>query len=531
MMNIETENASTAVALNGFPIITTNETARGMSAKVEDVTRYIANGSNQLEVSFSPTIVMASHDQATVGIELQRRIYAEDDYSWVAIASNLVGRGSVLAGSFNDVDNEIEFADLAGTKQWKFQFNSEDQYDGIPSEIWYFNASSSISNLSVSFLSTLSTNVVRYESLYAPDGNGELLLRVHTPSEGEAHLDETGFDMMEFSGSSTNPVTWAHVLMRRNFIETLFTYEFPPKDLLLDSNVVHRGELLKGSFDVNTLWFEGTNNLWEWEMDFSDEDRFSRIPGALFSYNYTSQIEVISAEFSNTQRTHVVTYTNVPLQVSDSGLFLDFVTASPATGQAWLQENDFQRVKLGCSSSNDTCMLANVVLSMRGRPVQDTLDLQIDVPYRWSWQDVVSIPVPLSTNDAIEIMELITAIHSAMSSQDIQTVTNLLFLRAKEISKVIDKSVSETAEMQADFFQNELFNSSHWGMTPLNETNIIFEIFNDGAVVHAYQKEKKYTLRSEEITSNSQPNRFLLDLYFSKLPAADGSNSVWKVIK
>ncbi|KMQ49646.1 hypothetical protein CHISP_3430 [Chitinispirillum alkaliphilum] len=126
--------------------------------------------------------------------------------------------------------------------------------------------------------------------------------------------------------------------------------------------------------------------------------------------------------------------------------------------------------------------------------------VQINSPFgKWSWEqgEVIDIEDPQTIPS---VMNLLGKLHQTLSSRDIDTITNIMDVKARDMASAYFMPVEERLEGQRDFYR-EVFDDPQFEMEPLQSfDNLRFVPMAHGRLLLIEQKNGNSALESKELS-------------------------------
>lgn len=527
-MILRTSDAEVDVELNGFTII--SETTGEAVQIGRDVSRMLVDGANTIDVEFVPLpgYNPQTDDPPRLTIEIIRRTMLAGGYKAVPIIADTVTAGTIHVGAFDVQLDQMTFAADAGGFAWEFSFSNANQYDRIPTKLFYFAASEPVDSMTVSFSNAAQNQVVVYDNIPATDVHGEIDLSALTPTSGGQFLDSTGFTRVRFFYTGGSALQWQTVYLQRLDLEELFSVDVGGAGATpLTLAVLGRGTVVTGSVSVTTLLFADKGASWAWAFEFDPSDAFGRIPTEIVYRTGNLAVAEMTVQFANGDDSHVVTYSGVTFPTGIAGVTVDLSSLVPTAGAQWLNESDFSKLSLSYTAPNSQLQLANFSLRRAGGSLSESFIFTASIPQTWAWQSAQ--PGNFGPGDEAAVAAILASLQTAMAAADANAASTILDTKAREIAKLRYSAPDAAVIEQRDYFVTNLFADPDWAMEPLDTADLVYTLMGGGLVVHVTHTNRPYALRSVPIEYKGAQSRFNLDPYLSKIPDGQGGFE-WQVI-
>jgi len=535
--NISSGVTDVTVELNGFPLFSYED---GQThSKSLNVIRQLRDGTNELSVAYA---VNENYDpdenpRPWLRIGISEKELVEGYYPYFAFPLK-VDDGTLHHGSLSEDDRRATFELVEGDYVWEFEFSEENNYDHIPFELEYYVSSTAVEHMTIEFSNSDDTHVVVYENIGIEKGvKGIVDFTQLTPASGGQWLNSGGFCKVKFSYEEPEEaLSWKCITFSRTSVEKIFELKFPPRDVILTEELIDRGTLVKGTADDYgiTFEFDDANEIWVWEFEFAEQDQYSRVPSRISYFGQVASTD-IDVEFSNADRSHVVTYEGLSCSADEYGS-IDLYDLTPASGGEHLSEEDFSRIKLSYSQPDQDLKWMHPDLRMERLSLTKTFSFDADVSQTWLWESAQTIAT-LSDDDKTAIAAVVSALHTAMDGEDAEDAADILRYRTKEAAKATYEDEATSQQQQQDAL-NELFAIGDWDMEPLDTDYLVYDVLSNQKVVHVTYNEqqggRKYPIQSVWLTINEgqedeYEDRATVDLFFSKIQV-DGTYE-WHIIQ
>ncbi|RMG42278.1 MAG: hypothetical protein D6719_06780 [Candidatus Dadabacteria bacterium] len=529
-MTVVGSGAVTSVTLNGFEVY---NTPVGDAINLHtDISRYLLNGVNTLQINSAPPpgYVPDTDPLPSVDINVEERTSMANEYRSVLISQDEVAAGTLNAGNFDSFGNILTFTANGSSYEWEFTFADTRKFNYLPTRISYFSPSMSVGNMTIEFSDAAQSKAVVYSNISVKEEAGVIDLSSLTPVSGASFVNDSGFSRIKLSYTGTSALSWTAVTLERRTVRNLFNLHLPGFSTQLIQGFLDDGTITAGSAADSELTFADNGTVWEWEYEFPPGAELTTIPSDIIYVAANVSIGNMSVEFSNSDRSHSVVYSNLNFPaVSNQQTTINLSSVVPSSGSQFLGETDFSRVKLSYSSPASELVLEDVAFLQKGVSVNNTYTFNASPSQSWAWQGAQSVSSPLSASDKAAIESIVSSIHAALVAKDVSTLSSLLQVKAEEVAKLTYQSSTAAIADQENFFQTNLFADPNWGMQPLVTANLVYSVIAGGKVVRVTNTAAKYAIASNDITYKNTVTTFGLNFDFSLLPDGNGGFA-WRVV-
>lgn|GEM_PF-4256430 len=535
--NISSGAVDITVELNGFPVFSHED---GLAhSKIFNDTRQLKDGTNELSVAYAvrKDFDPKKHGKPRLSINISQRELAEDYYANFGFPLEVDG-GTLHHGSLSENKCKATFELVDAQYLWEFEFSQENSYDYIPFELAYYSTTVAVDEMTIEFSNSADTHVVVYENVSIEKAvKGTVDFTALTPASGGQWVNSGGFCKIKFSYEEPEEaLSWDYLTFRRTRIEQIFELKFPPRDMILTKELIDRGTLVKGSGDEwgITFEFDDVNDVWVWELEFAEEDEYSRVPSRIGYFGKVASSD-IDIEFSNDSKSHVVTYEGLSCSANEHGS-IDLYDLTPDSGAAHLFEDDFSRIKLSYALPDNDLQWTTPLLRMERLELTKTFSFSADVSQTWLWEDAESVTT-LTNDDKTAIAAVVSALHTAMDGEDAAAAAAILEYRTKDAAKAMYE-VEATCQQQQEDALDQLFEIEDWDMEPLDTDYLVYDVLSNKKMVHVTYDEKqggrKCPIQSVSLTinegeKNEYEDQATIDVFFSKIKV--GETYEWHIIQ